>query len=127
MTSYILDAYAWIEYLEGSTRGMKVKDVIENPRNRIYTCVVTIAEVVSKLRRRDLEYKIALHAFSNSRIIPVDDKLSVLAGELHAQVRKDIKDFGLADAYVLACGRKYDATIITGDPHFKSIKGVMSI
>ncbi len=128
MTSYILDAYTWIEYLEGSTRGTKVRNIIENPRNKIHTCAVTLAEIISKFIRRNLDQKIALDAItSNSRIIPVDDKLSLLAGELHAQIRKNVKDFGLADAYVLACSKKYDAVVITGDPHFRTIKDVMII
>lgn len=128
MSSYILDAYAWIEYLEGSTRGVKVRNSIENPRDKIYTCAVTLAEVISKFVRRNLDHKIALDAItSNSRIIPVEDKISLLAGELHAQIRKNVKDFGLADAYVLACSKKYGATIITGDPHFRTVKDVMMI
>lgn len=128
MTSYILDAYTWIEYLEGSTRGVKVRNIIENPKNRIYTCAVTLAEVISKFARGNLDHKIALDAItSNSRIIPVEDKLSLLAGELHAQIRKTVKDFGLADTYVLACSKKYDATIITGDPHFTTIKDVIMV
>ncbi len=128
MSSYILDAYAWIEYLEGSIRGVKVRNVIENPRNKTYTCAVTLAEVTSKFIRRNLDQKIAFDAIgSNSRIIPVEDKLSLLAGELHAQIRKSVKDFGLADAYVLACSKKYDAIIVTGDPHFRTIKDVMMV
>lgn len=128
MGNYILDAYAWIEYLEGSTRGVKVRNAIENPRDKIYTCAVTLAEVISKFVRRNLDHKIALDAIaSNSRIIPVEDKISLLAGELHAEIRKDVKDFGLADAYILACSKKYNAIIITGDPHFKTIKDVIMI
>ncbi len=128
MSSYILDAYAWIEYLQGTTRGVKVRNVVQNPRNKIYTCAVTVAEVISKFIRRNFDHKIALDAItSNSRIILVEDKLSVLAGELHAHIRKNVKDFGLADAYVLACSKKYDASIITGDPHFRTMKDVMII
>ena len=41
---------------------------------------------------------------------------------LHTEMRKTEKDFGLADAYVLATARKLKAKILTGDPHFKNVK-----
>jgi len=37
-------------------------------------------------------------------------------------MRKTLKDFGLADSYVLATARKLDARILTGDMHFKDVK-----
>jgi predicted nucleic acid-binding protein len=37
-------------------------------------------------------------------------------------MRKDAKDFGLADAYVLATARRLKSKILTGDAHFKSLK-----
>lgn len=128
MTEYILDAYSWMEYLDGSARGAKVRNLIENQKNKIYTCAVTLAEVISKFIRKNLDHKIAVNAItSNSRVISVDDKLSLLAGELHAQMRKNVRDFGLADAYVLACAKKHLAIIVTGDPHFKTVKDAMMI
>jgi len=45
---YVIDAYAWIEYLIRSKTGEKVKSVLEKETNEIYTCAATVAEVVSK-------------------------------------------------------------------------------
>jgi predicted nucleic acid-binding protein len=42
-------------------------------------------------------------------------------------MRKTLKDFGLADAYVLATARKLDAKVLTSDLHFKNVKGVVLI
>jgi len=128
MTDYIMDAYAWIEYLAGSSKGMKVKNIIENQQNKMYTCAVTIAETVSKFLRRKFDPKMAFDAIiANSQVILVDDKLSLVAGQLHAEMRKHVKDFGLADAYLLACAKHYNAKIVTGDPHFKTVRGVVMI
>jgi predicted nucleic acid-binding protein len=38
-----------------------------------------------------------------------------------------MKDFGLADAYVLATARKLKSKILTGDPHFKGMKEAVLI
>jgi predicted nucleic acid-binding protein len=48
---YVIDAYAWIEYLIGSRADEKVKSVLEEEGNEIFTCAVTIAGVVSKTAR----------------------------------------------------------------------------
>jgi predicted nucleic acid-binding protein len=42
-------------------------------------------------------------------------------------MRKNSKDFGLADAYVLATARKLKAKILTGDEHFKPVKEAIMI
>jgi predicted nucleic acid-binding protein len=128
MTEYIIDAYSWIEYFDGSSRGVKVKNVIENPKNRVHTCAATIAEIVSKFLRRNFDPEMAYKAIiATSHVIAVDEKLSFLAGQLHAEMRKHVRDFGLADAYLLACAKNYKAKIVTGDPHFKNIRDVVLI
>jgi len=120
---YIIDAYAWIEYLIGSKAGTKVKTIIDNEENRIYTTAVTLAEVMSKIAREKQDTNTAYHILlSNSDIIDIDEELSKETGIIHAEMRKTKKDFGLADAYVLATARKLGTHILTGDPHFKGLK-----
>jgi len=118
----VVDAYAWIEYLDGTARGAKVRDLLEDARNTVTTSTVTLAEVLSKFIRNHRDPMLALKAIEdNSALEPVDTGLAKLAGELHAEQRKKISDFGLADAFVLATARKKSAKILTGDPHFKTI------
>lgn len=125
---YVIDAYAWIEYLIGSETGAKVKAILEEENTSIYTSAVTLAEIISKVARegKDVEtaYKILT---TNSDIIDVDDQLSKQAGIIHAEMRKTTKDFGLADAYVLATAKKLKTKILSGDPHFQNIKQAISI
>jgi hypothetical protein len=49
-----------------------------------------------------------------SRIYPVTAELSKLA-LAYAQLRKRIKDFGLADSFVLATAKVLKAKIVSGD------------
>ncbi|MGB9914157.1 MAG: PIN domain-containing protein [Candidatus Bathyarchaeales archaeon] len=125
---YIIDAYAWIEYLIGSEAGAKIKQLIEEENNELYTSAVTLAEVISKIAREKQNVEAAYDIItSNSNIIDVNDQLSKETGILHAKMQKTKKDFGLADAYVLATATKIGAKIITGDPHFKNIKEAIII
>jgi predicted nucleic acid-binding protein len=127
MTKYVIDAYAWIEYLDGTDAGRKVTAILEN-NDDIYTCAVTLAEVVSKVARKGKDPKIAYDILmSNSQVVIADDELSFQAGLLHCEMRKTAKDFGLADAYVLATARKLESKILTGDAHFKPLKEAIMI
>jgi len=125
---YVIDAYAWVEYLIGSKKGEKVKDAVETENNEIFTCAVTLAEVVSKTAREGRDYEVAYDILlSNSQVVNVDETVSKDAGLLHSEMRKTQKDFGLADAFVLAVARRTKSKILTGDVHFKGVKGAVSI
>ena len=50
MTKHVIDSYAWIEYLNGTTKGKKVAQILETS-DEIYSCAITIGEVVSKIAR----------------------------------------------------------------------------
>ena len=42
---YLIDSYAWIEYLEGTREGEKVKNLIEDSQNESITNVLNVAEL----------------------------------------------------------------------------------
>ena len=128
MSNYVIDAWAWVEYLVGSEQGATLKKILDENNNEVYTCAITLGEVISKVARekRDVEAAIGVVS-SNSKIVNVDKDLSLQAGLLHCEMRKTLKDFGLADAYVLATARKLNAKVLTGDLHFKNIKDAVMI
>jgi predicted nucleic acid-binding protein len=127
MTKHVIDAYAWIEYLDGSTSGKKVASILES-NDDVFTCAITLGEVISKVARMGKDAKIAYDVLlSNSQIITVEEELSLQAGLIHCEMRKTIKDFGLADAYILATSRKLKSRILTGDPHFQDFKEAIMI
>ena len=126
MNSYVIDAWAWVEYLIGSEHGTKVKEILDDESNEIYTCALTLAEIVSKVAREKKDVQTAYSLLlSNSQIIDADEELSKKAGELHAQMRQTTKDFGLADAYILATAKKLKSKILTGDAHFNNLINVV--
>ncbi len=125
---YIIDAYAWIEYLVGSEPGIRVRTILEDERNDIFTCAVTVAEVVSKTIREGRNAETAYDILTgNSVIVDIDGEISRDAGVLHADMRKTRKDFGLSDAYVLATSRITKSKILTGDPHFEGIQNIILV
>ena len=125
---YIVDSYAWIEYFEGTNEGEKVKNFVENTENEIITNILNIAELSNYFKRKNLDfhkpYKILI---SFSKIYNFDVNFSKDAGYLCAEIRKEIRSFGLIDAFVLLTARRINAKIITGDRHFKSFKEAILI
>jgi len=128
LSNYVVDAWAWVEYLIGSKHGVKLKEVLDEENSEVYTCAITLAEVISKVarERRDVEAAYTM-LLSNSQVININEELSLQAGLLHCEMRKSLKDFGLADAYVLATARKLKAKVLTGDLHFKNVKDAVLI
>jgi predicted nucleic acid-binding protein len=128
MSKYVIDAYAWIEYLRGSRAGEKVRAVFEEENSEIYTCAVTIAEVICKTAREGQDVEVAYGVLlNNSQVVNVDEEVSRRAGLLHAEMRKIERDFGLADAYVLVTARRLRSKVLTGDPHFRGVKEAVLI
>ncbi len=122
MSKLVIDSYAWIEYLDGTQLGREVADYLEG-NGDTFTCTITIAEIISKAVRKRKDANFAYDIVtSNSTVVRADEELSKQAGLIHSEMRKIIKDFGLADAYILATARTMDAKVLTGDTHFKNIK-----
>ena len=121
----VVDSYAWIEYFIGSEKGERVKKMIENPSIDIITPSIVVAEVTSitKREQRDVEEAYS-HMTTNTQIITLDAQQARKVGEKHAEIRKTIKDFGMADVIILMTAQSLNAKIITGDPHFKGMKEV---
>ena len=125
---YVIDAYAWIEYFIESEKGKRVKEIVESEENEIFTSLITIAEVSSIGAREKRDVELGNKIISGlSNIYGVNLEFAKEAGILHAETRKRIKDFGLADTFVLLTARKLGAKILTGDAHFKGFKDAILI
>ncbi|OGJ19968.1 hypothetical protein A3K73_03345 [Candidatus Pacearchaeota archaeon RBG_13_36_9] len=125
---YVIDSWAWIEYLIGSDYGEKVKEIVENKENEVFTCILSIAEIMSMTKRENKDSDSAYNSIvSLSKIYHIDNELSKNAGLLHAEIKKEIKDFGLIDAFILITARELKAKILTGDKHFKNFKEAIFI
>ncbi len=127
MGTYIIDSWAWMEYIQGTDRGKKVHDLIKKGEP-VFSGTITIAEVSSKLKRRGLDFTKGRDAItSNSKVISLDENLAYEAGQIHAEMRKNNPDFGMADAIILTVARQLNAKILTGDPDFKDVKEAVMI
>ena len=122
MTNIVIDAWAWIEYLDGSALGSKVRDMVMDERNALYTHVVSMTEIVSKEKRKGKDPDAAWRAITSlSKILSADEGDVKAVGLLHAKIKSKNKNFGLGDSYVLHSARKIRGRVLTGDPDFRGI------
>src|SRR3989338_1283280 len=124
----VVDTHAWIEYLKGSETGSKVRQIVESEENELFSSIITVSEVSSVFKRenRDVE-QACVSIIDLSKIYFINLEFAKEAGILHAETRKKIKDFCMADSIILLTARKLGAKILTGDPHFKGFKEAVLI
>jgi predicted nucleic acid-binding protein len=130
MNSYVIDTYAWVEYLIGSRVGKKAKAFIEG--GDCWTPSIVLTELVKwylreveEGRRTNTEMNDQLELLSTSApIAPLDGDLARAAGELDFLMKKRLKGWPLADSIIYATARARGAKVISGDLHFKGLADV---
>jgi predicted nucleic acid-binding protein len=129
----VIDTYAWVEYLIGSKAGKIAKEHID--RGNTITPSIVIVELrkwylkeIEAGRRREQEMQNHFaYVEATSRIVSLDMALSLEAGQTDFIMKKRIKNWPIADSIVYATARTRGAQVISGDPHFKGLEGVIFI
>ncbi len=124
--NFLLDSYAWIEYFLASSMGNKVRAIVENPDNVCYTSVLSITEVVIKLKKLDLNWESAVSTMKSlATPLEIDDIIAVESALLYIEKRKIHKDIGVVDVIIMIQARRNNLIVVTGDAdHFKNEKNV---
>lgn len=120
----VVDAHAWISYFEGKSEA--VRKIIEG--SELHTSVFNVAEVTSRAERSGksgAEVAVAINRLSRVWGVSIDEVARI--GELHAEMRRKTKDFGLGDCFVLELAERLGARILTGDKHFRGLKNVIMV
>lgn len=125
---FLIDAYAWVEYFRGSKKGKKVAEIVDDPKSEALTLESTLAEIKGWALREGEQFEELFFVIRHdSRIVHSTVEEWLRAAELRFEVKKRKPRFGMLDALLLAAKEKYECRILTGDPHFKGIKGAVLI
>jgi predicted nucleic acid-binding protein len=116
----VLDSFAWIEYFNGTSAGEKVQNFLET--GVALTPAIVVGELWEKHKRLNREFG-PKYDFVKARtsIVPLEEELARVAGEVNFERKKRVKGWGMADSIVLATARRAGSKIVTGDPHFKDL------
>ena len=118
----VLDSFAWIEYFNGTSAGEKVRNLLET--GGVVTPAIVVAEFSENHKRLNREFAPKYDFVkARTRIVPLEEELARVAGELNFERKKRVKGWGMADSIILATARRTGSRRVTGDPHFKDLMG----
>nr|CBH36649.1 conserved hypothetical protein [uncultured archaeon] len=122
-SKYVLDSFAILAYLTEEEGADVVEDLLNKAKNgevRLYLSYVNLGEVYYiTIREKDVNEaneSIALVKRLPIEFVQVDERIALIAGRVKATY-----SVSYADAFVVATAIMKEATIVTGDPEFKSI------
>lgn len=122
-SKYVLDSFAILAYLAEEEGADVVEDLLnkaENGKVSLYQNYVNLGEVYY-ITFREKEVNEANESIVLVKRLPiefvqVDERIALIAGRIKATY-----SMSYADAFVVATAIMKEATIVTGDPEFKSI------
>ncbi len=125
----IVDAYAWVEVFLGSSKGGRVRDLIETGEEA-YTPDSVLAELSRKYLREGSSEKLVRERLATvqgaSRVMPITPDLALAGSKAYFDLveyarRRRLRLPSLFDGLVLGAARLKEAKVVTGDPHFKDL------
>ncbi|MDD9952854.1 MAG: PIN domain-containing protein [Candidatus Woesearchaeota archaeon] len=127
-SKYLIDTHAWIECMQGTKRGKKVRDILINKKNTIIVADATFAELYCwATREGKMPGPLLTQVRKYATVFELYTNIWVEAAHYRQRMRTKKKRFGLIDASLLAIQELTGATIVTGDAHFDGLKNVLMI
>lgn len=113
------DSSAWIEYFAGTLKGRIVKSYIDKNVN-ILTPSICLMEIKNKYMREGHRFQEQIEFISNiSSIIDISKEIALKG----ADIKKQFNLYSI-DAIVYASSQIKKSILLTGDHHFKNLKGI---
>ena len=114
-----MDSSAWFEYFFASSKGDKIRALIETGEELLTPCIV-VGEIKRKLLGEGKEFEKLIEFISaKSKIIDVNKEIALRAAEL--------KKLHFVDALIYASALENNSQLITCDSHFKGLDKVLFI
>jgi predicted nucleic acid-binding protein len=130
-SSFVIDSYAWVEYLIGSRIGTKAKDYVET--GQALTPSIVLVELrkwylreIEEGHRSEREMQLHFQFIeSATEVVPLDASLALKAGETDFLMKKRIRNWPIANSVIYATARSRAAQIVTGDSYFRGLEEVI--
>ena len=126
---YVLDSFALLAYLgaeEGHHRIGELLDKAADGRVRLYLTIINLGEVLYVVEReRGLTAAQAtIAAVDQLPIEVVDADREMAFGAAHVKAHYPL---AYADCFAIALARMLDAVVLTGDPEFRLVTGLVEV
>ena len=129
MALLVLDSWPLTAYFEQEPAAVRVREILEGSlrgEHELYLSVVNLGEVMHIRERRHGAFaaQAALSVIDQYlvRTVDVDREFALAAARI-----KTTQNLAYADCFAVALARRLRATILTGDPDFRRVEGMVSI
>ena len=126
---YVLDSFALLAHLGDEAGAARVRAVLRAAslgRAQIFLSAINLGELVyiTERERGLVQAQIALNAVEQ---LPVQILEATRERVLAAAHIKATHALSCADAFVVAAAQEMGATILTGDPEFRTVEALVSV
>lgn len=128
-TSFVLDSYALLAYLQDEPAGSRIEKLLDNARKekcRLFFSLVNLGETLYIVERRGGITK-AQDALALIRQLPIEIPLVDEQTVFTAAHIKANHAISYADAFVVATAVQENATVVTADPEFQSVETIVQV
>jgi predicted nucleic acid-binding protein len=126
---YVLDSYALLAFLGGEAGEERVKKVlheVSRGSDRPVMSLINLGEVAYITERErglaKAQEVLAIIEQLPLEILPVDRQTVLTAAHIKA-----LYPLAYADAFTIAAAQSHEGVILTGDPEFESVEGIVRI
>jgi predicted nucleic acid-binding protein len=130
----VYDTYAWVEYFLGTSKGLKVRELLREEGG--HTPSIVLAEISRKYLREGVSAEIVrkrlLFIEAMTEIVDITVEIALKAGEVYPELLQHSKKVrarapSLADAIVYSTALLLGEDLVTGDKLFERLPHVFYI
>ena len=128
-TAYVLDSFALLAYLQDEPVAARIEQLLDNANKekcRLFLSIINLGELLYITERRGGVAKaqdaLALVQQLPIQVIAADEQLVLAAAHIKAN-----HPLSFADAFVVAVAIQENASILTGDPEFRSVESLVTV
>ena len=127
--AFVLDSFALLAYLNGEKGMERVREVLRKAvagRCRVAMSLINLGEVLYIVEREcglpQAQLTLAVAEQLPIEIVPPSRETVLAAAHIKANFR-----LSYADAFAVALAQEKGATILSGDPEFREVEGILPV
>ena len=119
----LIDSFGWIEFFIDGPRADQYESYFQNSLE-ILTPSIVLFEVYKKFKKERNEEEALLVAaqMQKTRVVHLNVEIALSAAELSLKYK-----LPMADSIVYATAQKEQCPVVTSDPHFENLEGVVFV
>lgn len=127
--NYVLDSFALVAYFQAEPGGEIVSRLLERAQRSeisLYLSIMNMGEVFY-ITLRELGNDIAESLINDIHNLPIQIRSVTDDNVMSAARLKGQYTFSFCDAFATTLAQELQASVVTGDPEFRNVRGIINI